>query len=164
MHALENAPIHIRYRVLAPAEQDGYVFGIEDARECAAAVAELARACAEETLRAHPLTPVDVVQQQDRGFYTFTARQDGALAGICFARRVREGASDAGMYLSPEHRKGWTAKRFVEFVHRGMQAVGAQWMTWDCDEASGSAALAEYMDLELLSRRYVAKFNQGAKA
>lgn len=161
---MQPHPIHISYRIVPPVECDGYVFGVEDVRNFVDDLLPLARALADETsavLRWHALSAPGLLEQQSRGYYTFTVRHAGALVGFCFARRTREGATDAGMYLKPEHRRGWTAVRLAQYVQDGMRALGAQYMTWETDEASGSHLLAEYLNHQLISRRYVVKF-QGA--
>ena len=151
---------------MPPAEQDGYVFGVEDVRTFVDELLPLARAFADETSRAlrwKALSAPGLLEEQSRGYYTVTVRCAGRLVGFCKARRTREGASDAGMYLAPDHRKGWTAIHLMQYVQQGMCALGAEWMTWEADEATKSYLLAEHLNHELISRRYLVRFN-GAKA
>lgn len=142
---------------IEPSQYCGYVFASEDVRGIVGEIAPLMRACADESrapMGCHPTSPEALIERQGRGLYTFTTRKDGQLVGVCFAHRARDGASDAGMYLVPEHRKGWAAVRFVQFVQRGMQALGAKWMTWECEETSGSRRIVEYLGHELFTKRY----------
>lgn len=143
--------------IVGPCEYSGYVFAAEDVRGIAGEAAPLMRACADESrapIGWPPTSPEALIEQQGRGLYTFTARRAGQLVGVCFAQRVRDGATDAGMYLIPEHRKGWTAVRFVQFIQRGMEALGAKWMTWDCEVTSGSRRIVEYLGHQPLTQRY----------
>lgn len=161
MQTLEIPAVHIRYRLAQPSEYAGYVIGAEDVRECAEQVAVMCRALSQETascLRWRPLSANALIEQQGRGTYAFTVRRDGELVGVCFARLVMDGAMDAGMFIVPEHRKGFNAVRLAQFVQERMRGLGARWMTWECDEQSGSRHLAEYLNHELISRRYVVKF------
>lgn len=97
-----------------------------------------------------------LLARQEAGCITFTARHAGELVGFCFAKRVGDGACDGGMFVLPEHRGGLAVLRLVQCVEREMRALGARFMVWECDEASGSAALARRLRHRVLSTRYYA--------
>jgi hypothetical protein len=155
------------HRPVPPLEHDGYVFGLEDMRRVAHEVEPLVEAAARATedplLGQQAWTAGELVMRQNAGYLTFSIRQDGVLVGICFARHVREGAVDAGMFVKPAHRRGLLAVRFAQFVQGVMRGMGAKWMVWACDEQSESRRLAEYLGHRLVSRRYIADLT-GASA
>lgn len=140
-------------------------FALEDIGGIVGRIASLARDFAAENKSpiawAAP-TPDALLDRQGSGYLTFTASHGAEIVGYCAVRAVRDGAADAGMYLAPEHRKGWNAVEFVRYVQDALRAMGAKWMVWECDEASQSARMAEYLDLELLSQRYIVVFDKEA--
>jgi hypothetical protein len=151
-------PSPSRYPLVPPRQHEAYDLGVEDVRSIAFEMAALVEAFARETsgsMRWQPPSALALVEQQNRGYVTVTVRHADVIVGFCRAHRVREGAADAGMYLVPEHRGGWTAVHLARYVQDFMAALGAQWMWWECDEASGSYALAEHLNHQLISRRYL---------
>jgi GNAT superfamily N-acetyltransferase len=131
------------------------VFAVEDV----ALLTETVLPMGHRLLQGHPVVQVKafdaagLIQRQLAGTVCCTLRRGGHLIGVCFARRVGHGAADAGMFIEPEHRGGWSAIRFAEFVEQEMQARGAAWMLWECEPAS--EVLARRRGLAKLSTRYV---------
>ena len=99
----------------------------------------------------------DLERAEQVGLVTFTLRTpEGELAGYCMAKRLQDGATDHGMFIAKQHRGSCAAIRLVLFVQAHMRSAGAKWFIWDCDEASGSAVLAERLKHQLIGRRYLA--------
>jgi hypothetical protein len=94
-----------------------------------------------------------LVKRQFAGTVCCTLRRGGRLVGVCFARRICSGATDAGMYIEPGARGGLTALRFTEFVEEVMRRQGAAWMLWECEPSS--EVLARRRGLAKLSTRYI---------
>lgn len=148
---------------LTDAAAEAHAFALEDVTGIAAELAVLAREFAAETSNVLPWRAPDasaLIQRQANGYITFTVRCAGALVGFCFVRRSVDGATDAGMYLRPAHRGGFTSVHLARFVMSAMAELGAHWMLWECDEASGSYAIAERLNLEPISRRYLARLTK----
>ncbi len=148
---------------LTDAVQTAYAFAIEDVTGIADELATLAREFAAETSNVLPWRAPDapgLIQRQANGYITFTIRSAGQLVGFCFVRRSMDGATDAGMYLRPEHRGGMTSLNLARFVMTTMAGLGAHWMVWECDDASRSYALAERLNLKPISRRYLARLTK----
>lgn len=97
-----------------------------------------------------------LLARERAGEITFTFRTGaGRLAGFCQARRVGRGAADGGMFIAKPHRGSSAALRMVAFVQQTMRGLGAEWFVWECDEDSGSKALAERLGHRLITRKYI---------
>lgn len=132
---------------------------LEDVRPIAVELAAISACFARETADDIPWKPfdeVELVRQQAAGLMAFTVRHLGDLVGVCFARLFRDGAVDGGMYLEPSMRGGMTSVHLARYVQQTVAAMGARWMVWDCQEGTGSEALAKRLRLKPISRRYVA--------
>lgn len=130
-------------------------FAVEDV----ALIIETVLPMVQRLVLGHPIvriSPPDadaLLGRQFAGTVCCTLRRAGRLVGVCFARRVGAGATDAGMFIEPEDRGGLAAIRFAEFVEQVMQVRGAAWMLWECEPAS--EVLARRRGLTKLSTRYV---------
>lgn len=140
---------------LGPTPGSPDTFAVEDV----APIIETLLPMVQRLVLGHPIvriSPPDadaLLRRQFAGTVCCTLRRAGALIGVCFARRVGAGASDAGMFIEPEARGGLAALRFSEFVEQVMQARGAAWMLWECEPQS--EVLARRRGLTKLSVRYV---------
>lgn len=141
-----------------PADPDcaeGDEFAVEDVAPIIGAVLPMVH----QLVLAHPIVRVSppdadaLVKRQFAGTVCCTLRRGGRLVGVCFARRIGTGATDAGMFIEPQARGGLAALRFSEFVESVMRRLGAAWMLWECEPSS--EVLARRRGLLKLTTRYV---------
>ena len=137
-------------------------FSVEDV----ALIIETVLPMVHQLVLGHPIvriSPPDadaLLRRQFAGTVCCTLRRAGRLIGVCFARRVGAGATDAGMFIEPADRGGLVAIRFAEFVEHVMQARGAAWMLWECEPAS--EVLARRRGLMKLTTRYLKPLGEPA--
>lgn len=147
---------------LGPTTDCPDTFAVEDV----ATIIETVLPMVHRLVLAHPIVQVSppdadwLLKRQFAGTVCCTLRRAGALIGVCFARRVGAGATDAGMFIEPEARGGLAALRFSEFVEQEMRARGAAWMLWECEPQS--EVLARRRGLTKLSVRYVKALGDSA--
>ena len=137
---------------------------VEPVNICGAELLPLMAAFARENSKTVAWAPPTLEQLQRReaaGMQVFALRYEGRMVGFCLASRVFDGATDGGMFIDPDYRGGIDVLRLVAYVEAAMRLVGAKWMTWECDEHSGSHVLAERLKYRLQSRRYINVFNEG---
>lgn len=84
-----------------------------------------------EFVKAEAPTAEGLELAEQAGVVTTVARVDGSVAGMCWFRRVHDGAADCGMVLYPDMRGRVPIVRWAQFVELAAQAVGARWFTWE---------------------------------
>lgn len=152
------------HNIVEPLVWGDYVFAAEDVDPIAGQICEMAEQMSAElwsVTRPKAPSQFDLLSLQSLGQITFTIRKDGDLIGMCFVAPVRDGCSDAGMYILPNHRGGMASMRFVKYIEEQVRLLGARWMLWECDVKSRSQLMAKRMRHPLVSQRYLAEFSEG---
>lgn len=142
------------------------IVAIERASDCMHDLLRLMQQFAEQTAHVSPWSPPSPRQLHDQeaaGWILVTARKDGDLVGFCRAGPSKPGLwVDGGMFIQREHRGGPTALSMVRTVHEHLQRICVDRMLWMCEEAGGSHALAERINLQLVGRIYLADLRKEA--
>jgi hypothetical protein len=152
------------HNLVEPQVWGDYMFAAEDVEPIAGQICDMAgQMSAELSSVTRPKAPsqFDLMALQSRGQITFTIRKGGDLIGMCFVAPVRDGCSDAGMYILPNHRGGMASMRFVKYIEEQVRLLGARWMLWECDAKSRTQLMAKRMCHPLISQRFLAKFSEG---
>jgi hypothetical protein len=96
----------------------------------------------------------------------FTARHEGKLVGnirMYVQQSLHTGtlyASEDTFYMLPEHRKGFTALRFWQFMEESVRAIGVREIRTDSKVINKVHKLNEYCGYKHVANKYVKVFTE----